>query len=109
MSPPMALCWKFQADCRWSVVLLDHDEEMKPMHGMSGTLDVELEGQLFCDSLGKLSVPTTTMLTTKGEGILLEVELVTAHRSKKEKQQMSLFEKFVMKRQTSWQNMGNVG
>ena len=23
----------------WSVVQLDHDEEMRPMHGMYGTLD----------------------------------------------------------------------
>ena len=29
----------------WSVVHLDHDEEMGPMHGMYGTLDAELEVQ----------------------------------------------------------------
>ena len=28
--------------CGWSVVQLDHDEEMGPMHGMYGTLDAEL-------------------------------------------------------------------
>ena len=27
----------------WSVVQLDHGEEMEPMHGMYGTLDAELE------------------------------------------------------------------
>ena len=27
------------------MVQLDHDEEMGPMHGMSGTLDAELEVQ----------------------------------------------------------------
>ena len=31
--------------CGWSVVQLDLDEEMGPMHGMYGTLDVELEVQ----------------------------------------------------------------
>ena len=31
--------------CGWSVVQLDHDEEMGPMHGMFGTLDAELEVQ----------------------------------------------------------------
>ena len=29
--------------CGWSVVQLDHDEELGPMHGMCGTLDAELE------------------------------------------------------------------
>ena len=29
----------------WSVVQLDHDEEMGPMHGVYGTLDAELEVQ----------------------------------------------------------------
>ena len=29
--------------CGWSVVQLDHDEEMGPMHGMHGTWDAELE------------------------------------------------------------------
>ena len=29
----------------WSVVQLDHDEEMGPLHGMYGTLDAELEVQ----------------------------------------------------------------
>ena len=31
--------------CGWSVVQLDHDEEMGPMRGMHGTLDAELEVQ----------------------------------------------------------------
>ena len=31
--------------CGWFVVRLGHDEEMGPMHGMYGTLDVELEVQ----------------------------------------------------------------
>ena len=29
----------------WSVVQLDHDEEMGPMHGMYGTLDAEFQVQ----------------------------------------------------------------
>ena len=29
--------------CGWSVVQLDRDEEMGPMHGMYGTLNAELE------------------------------------------------------------------
>ena len=29
----------------WSVVQLDHDEEVGPMHGMYGTVDAELEVQ----------------------------------------------------------------
>ena len=31
--------------CGWSVVQLDHGEEICPMHGMYGTLDAELEVQ----------------------------------------------------------------
>ena len=31
--------------CGWSVVQLDHDEEMAPMRGMYGTLEAELEVQ----------------------------------------------------------------
>ena len=31
--------------CGWSVVQLDHDEEIEPMHGMYGTMDAELEAQ----------------------------------------------------------------
>ena len=42
------------------------------------------------------------------QGLLVEVEHVKAHRSKKEKQQMSLFEKFVTEgneKRTHWQQM----
>ena len=59
----------------WSVVQLDHHEEMEPMHGMTGILDAELEVQR----------------TIKRDE--LEVERVKAHRSKKEKQQMSRWQK----------------
>ena len=31
--------------CGWSVVQLDHDKEIEPMHGMYGTMDAELEVQ----------------------------------------------------------------
>ena len=40
MSPPMGSPGRWCA-CGWSVVQLDHDEEMGPQHGMYGTLDVE--------------------------------------------------------------------
>ena len=39
--------------CGWSVVLLDHDEEMGPMHGIYGTLDAELEVQRSIPSGGR--------------------------------------------------------
>ena len=42
------------------------------------------------------------------EGILLEVERVTAQRTEKETQEMTPFEKFVIEgkdRRTSWQKM----
>ena len=44
----MALCCESQAGwsaCGWSVVQLDHEEEMEPTHGMCGTLDAELDLQ----------------------------------------------------------------
>ena len=31
--------------CEWSVVQLDHDEDIGPMHGMSGTLHADIEVQ----------------------------------------------------------------
>ena len=31
--------------CGWSVVQLDFDEELGPLHGMSGSADAELEVQ----------------------------------------------------------------
>ena len=45
MSSPMVPCWECQASgraCGWSLVQLDHDEEIGPMHGMYGTLEAEL-------------------------------------------------------------------
>ena len=123
----------------WSVVQLDHDEDMEPMHGMYGTLDPGLEVQrtikradltAFIRDFGRIVGPTTAHVDNKGiidglwrgemkcigsramdadlwiwiweevrrihqEGVLLEVEHVKAHRSKKEVQEMKLFEGFV--------------
>ena len=123
----------------WSVVQLDHDEDMGPMHGMHGTLDPDLEVQhtikradltAFIRHFGRIVGPTTAHVDIKKiidglwrgemkcigprakgadlwiwileevrrvhqEGVLLEVEHVKAHRSKKEKQEMTLFEGFV--------------
>ena len=49
MLPPMdgsllGVAGKWGA-CGWSVVQLDHDEEMGPTHGMYGALDAELDLQ----------------------------------------------------------------
>ena len=59
--------------CGWSVVQLDHDEEMGPMRGMHGTLDAEVQRTikkaeltaslcLFKSTVG----PTTAHVDTKG-------------------------------------------
>ena len=67
MSPPMAR--------GWSVLQLDHDEEMVPMHGMHGTLDAELEVQrtikraeltAFLCLLRKAIGPTTVHIEHNG-------------------------------------------
>ena len=45
--------------CGWSVVQLDHDEEMAPMHGMYVPLDAEFELQRTVDR--SFSVPPQFM------------------------------------------------
>ena len=86
MLPPMALCCEYRADgvpavgqwCSWTVTrshLLDHDEEMVPMHGMYRTLDAELVVQrtiksaelaaFFC-LLGKVVGLTKVHVDNKG-------------------------------------------
>ena len=61
--------------CGWSVVQLDHDHEMGPMHGMYGTLDAELDvqrtirrGELtaFLCLLRKAVGPTLLYVDNKG-------------------------------------------
>ena len=47
--------------CGWSVVQLDHHEEMAPMHGMHETLDAVLEVQRTI----KRAALTAFLLTTK--------------------------------------------
>ena len=61
--------------CGWSVVQLDHDEEMEAMRGICGTLDAELEVQrtikrvgltaFFC-LLRRIIGPTTAHVDNKG-------------------------------------------
>ena len=55
-------------------MLLDQDEELGPMHGMYGTLEAELEVR---------------------KDILIEVEHVKAPRTEKERQHVSLVDKFI--------------
>ena len=61
--------------CGWSVVQLDHDEEMGPMHGTLGTVDAELEVQrtikrakptAFSCHLRKAIGPTVVNVDNKG-------------------------------------------
>ena len=61
--------------CGWSVVQLNQDEEMGPMHGMSGTPDAELEVQrtikraeftAFLCRLRKAIGPTMVHVDTRG-------------------------------------------
>ena len=104
------------------MVQLDHDVEMEPMHEMYRTLEAELEVQrtikraelmafscLLRNAIGLTMVHVDNKGIIDGlwiliweelhrlhqEGILVEVEHVKAHRTKKEMQQMSLFERFI--------------
>ena len=58
--------------CGWSVVKLDHDDDMIPMLGMYGTLDAELEVQRtikraeFLCLLRRTVGPTTAHVDSKG-------------------------------------------
>ena len=104
--------------CGWSVVRLDHDEEMGPMRGKYGALDGELEVQRTIERAGLtaflclLRKKTGTMVHVGNKGTidglwrgemmctgpeakdadLEEVVHVTAHRLKKEHKKMTLFE-----------------
>ena len=44
-TPYQRMAWQKDIACGWSVVQLDLDEEMGPMHGMFGTFDAELQVQ----------------------------------------------------------------
>ena len=59
----------------WSVVQLDHDEDMEPMHGMYGALDPDLELQrtikmaeltAFIRHFRRRVGPTTAHVENKG-------------------------------------------
>ena len=52
--------------CGWSVVRLDHDEEMGPMRGMYGTLDAELEVQR---TIKRSELTVFSCLLRKGVGL----------------------------------------
>ena len=61
--------------CRWSVVQLDHDNEIGPMHGMYGTFIAELEEKRTIKRAGltaflclfrKVIGPTTVHVDNKG-------------------------------------------
>ena len=109
----------------WSVVHLDYDEEMGPLHGMYGSVEAEFEVQLtaFSCLLNRVIGPIKVYMDNKGiidglrrgcikprakdadftdqnvgrtalsgrNGILVEVEHVKAHRTKKEKNEVSHF------------------
>ena len=122
--------------CGWSVVHLDYDEELGPLHGMCGSMEAGFEVQrtikraemttFFCLlKKKKLLDPSRCkgiidglwrgerkcIDSKAGDGdlwknwedvhllasreILVEVEHVKAHRTKKDKKDMSQFEKFV--------------
>ena len=104
--------------CGWAVVQLDYDEEIGPLYGMYGSMEAELEVQrtikradlTACVCLLKRVIgPIKVHVDNKGDycwitkrmhglaerGILVEVEHVKAHRTKKDKKTMSQFEKFV--------------
>ena len=102
--------------CDWAVVQLDSDEEIGPLHGMYGSMEAELEVQLLCllkrviDGLRRrerewikpragdadLWIKIWEELRSlAARDITVEVEHAKSHRTKKEKKEMSHFEKFV--------------
>ena len=54
-------------ECCWSVVQLDYDGKLGPMHGVYGAMDAELEVQRAIKKaeLTAFLCPPTCMLTTK--------------------------------------------
>ena len=83
MLPPMARWWQYRGSGArvWrSVVELDHDEEMEPMHEMYGTSDAELEVQRT------IIGPTSVHVDNKGiiDGLLWRGELLWIGQKAKE-------------------------
>ena len=119
--------------CGWAVVQLEYGEEMGPLHGMCGSEETELEVQrtikrteltaflcLFRESYKRRKVSVSSQereMLIHGynfgkncmvwqTGNLVEVEHVKAHRTKKEKTNMSQFDRFVTEatgRPMNWQ------
>ena len=105
------------------MVQLEHDEELGPMHGTYGTLEAGLEvqrtikrgllkkvgiidglwkGEMKCIGwkakrcgFGFLKKCWEELHYLRSNEILIEVEHVKAHRTEKERQRMSLVEKFI--------------
>ena len=101
--------------CGWSVVQLDHDEELGPMHGMHGTLAAELgvqstikraeltaflrfllwSGDMKCFGPKAKDAELWFLIWEPLQGVHQEDILDTSkHTPLKEMQQMWLFEKF---------------
>ena len=111
--------------CGWAVVQLDHDEEMERLCGMYGSMEPEFEVQrtikraAFLCQQKRVIGPVRVHVDNKGiidglqrgeskrkkpragdhdlteRGILVDVERVKAHRTKKEKEKMTQLERFV--------------
>ena len=126
--------------CGWSVVQLDYDEELGPLHGMYGSTEVEYEVQrtikrgeltaflcMLMKDIGPIKVHDDNKELLMGYGLekekgsvrklalltdlwiknweqlhhfvsrdlVVEVEHVNAHRTKKDKNDMSHLERFV--------------
>ena len=101
--------------CGWAVVQLDYDE-VGPLHGMYGSMEAEYEVQRTVKSSGKLLDPSKCMSTTgiihglwRGERQCIDPKAgdaefwenygksctLEAHHTKKNKTDMSQFDKFV--------------
>ena len=119
---PLGTAGKWEA-CGWSVAQLDYDEEFGPLHGMYGSMDAELEVQrtikraeltaFLCllkagDSDLWIKIWEELHLLTLKE-ILVEVEHVKAHRTEKDKKEMSQIEKFVAEGSEKADELANEG
>ena len=84
--------------CGWSVVQLDYDEELRLLRGMYGSMEAEFEVQrtikrTWC--FGPVDQHLEELHLVRSKLFLVEVQHVKAHRTKKDKKEMSHPEKFV--------------
>ena len=94
--------------CGWAVVQLDYDEEMWPLHGMYGSMEAEYEVQRTIKRAeGEKEWEELHELVKRG--ILVEVEHVKAHRTKKEKEKMTQLERFATKGNEKADELAKVG